>query len=157
MFLTAEARHRRRWRSWSSGSARRAAAAAVAAGLVALAGLAVLHADAPRLFDEPARPRAAAVVLVSAACGLAALALLRRAAPRLVQALAVLAVAAVVAGWGVAQYPYLLGTHLTHRRGRAPAPRCVSLAVVAAAALAARRPVAGLLFVLQQRGSLQEH
>jgi cytochrome d ubiquinol oxidase subunit II len=69
--------------------------------------------------------------------------------------LAVAAAATIVAGWGVAQYPYLLGTHLSIGAAAAPQPTLVSLTVVAAAALVLVLPSIGLLFVLQQRGRLE--
>jgi cytochrome d ubiquinol oxidase subunit II len=153
VFLTAEARRReepgleRRFRV-------RAQVTALVTGAVALAGIAVLRADAPRLFDG-LLSRALVLVVVSGLCGLGALVLIRRAAPRLVQGLAVTAVGAVVAGWGVAQYPYLLGTHLSIATAAAPAPTLFALTVVAAAALVLVVPSMALLFVLQQRGRLE--
>jgi cytochrome d ubiquinol oxidase subunit II len=69
--------------------------------------------------------------------------------------LAVAAAGTIIAGWGVAQYPYLLGTHLTIGAAAAPAPTLVALTVVAAAALVLVVPSIGLLFVLQQRGRLE--
>jgi cytochrome bd ubiquinol oxidase subunit II len=122
-------------------------------GVLALAGIAILHADAPRLFDR-LTSRGLPLVLASAACGLASLVLLRRAAPRLVQALAVSAAGTVVLGWGVAQYPYLLGTHLPISEAAAPQPTLLTLTLVAALALLAVLPSIALLFVLQQRGRL---
>jgi cytochrome d ubiquinol oxidase subunit II len=153
VFLTAEARRRdepglERWFRV------RAQGTALVTGAVALAGIAVLRADAPRLFDG-LLSRALVLVVVSGLCGLGALVLIRRAAPRLVQGLAVTAVGAVVAGWGVAQYPYLLGTHLSIATAAAPAPTLVALTVVAAAALVLVVPSMALLFVLQQRGRLE--
>jgi cytochrome d ubiquinol oxidase subunit II len=152
VFLTAEARRRdepelERW------FRRRAQVTAVVTGAVALAGIAILRADAPRLFSG-LLSRGLVFVVLSGVCGLGALALVNRAAPRLTQGLAVAAVAAVVVGWGVAQYPYLLGTHLTIAAAAAPAPTLVALTVVAAAALLLVVPSMALLFVLQQRGRL---
>ena len=77
-----------------------------------IAGLFVLRADAPLLFDG-LTGRAAPVVALSVVAGLAALWLLatRRYAPaRLASALAV---AAILAGWAVAQYPYVLVPEVT--------------------------------------------
>jgi cytochrome bd ubiquinol oxidase subunit II len=153
VFLTAEARRRdepdlERWFRL------RAQVTAVVTGVVALAGIAILRADAPRLFSG-LLSRGLVLVVLSGLCGLGALALVRRAAPRVVQALAVTAVGAVVAGWGVAQYPYLLGTHLSIAQAAAPAPTLVALTVVAAAALVLVVPSMALLFVLQQRGRLE--
>jgi cytochrome d ubiquinol oxidase subunit II len=87
--------------------------------------------------------------------GGAALVLLRRAAPRLLRVLAVVAVAAVVIGWGVAQYPYLLGTHLSLGAAAAPRPTLLSLAVVFGGAVVLCLPSLALLYVLQQRGELE--
>jgi cytochrome bd ubiquinol oxidase subunit II len=153
VFLTAEARRRdepdlERWFRL------RAQVTAVVTGVVALAGIAILRADAPRLFSG-LLSRGLVLVVLSGLCGLGALTLVRRAAPRVVQALAVTAVGAVVAGWGVAQYPYLLGTHLSIAQAAAPAPTLVALTVVAAAALVLVVPSMALLFVLQQRGRLE--
>jgi cytochrome bd ubiquinol oxidase subunit II len=126
----------------------------VVTGAVALGGIAVLAVDAPRLFDN-LLGRALPLVLLSGACGLGALVFVRRLPPRLVQGLAVAAVASVVIGWGVAQYPYLLGTHVSIDEAAAPGPTLVALAVVAAAALVVVVPAMALLFVLAQRGRLE--
>jgi cytochrome d ubiquinol oxidase subunit II len=153
VFLTAEAR-RRGDGELERYFRRRAQVAAVATGAVALAGIAILRTDAPRLFDG-LLTRALVLVLLSAACGLAALALLNRAPARVLQALAVTAVASVVAGWGVAQYPYLLGTRLSISSAAAPTTTLWALTVVAAAALVLVVPSMALLYVLAQRGRLE--
>jgi len=152
VFLTAEARRHddTELETWFR---RRSLATAVATGVVALAGIFVLRADSPRLF-EALLTRGLPLVLLSGACGLTALLLLGRAAPRLVQALAVGAVAAVIAGWGVARYPNLLGTHTPISAAAAPEPTLWALTIVAAVALLLVVPSMGLLFVLAQRGRL---
>jgi cytochrome d ubiquinol oxidase subunit II len=151
--LTAEARRRddAELEAWFR---KRALISAGVAGVVALGGIAILSADAPRLFHE-LLTRALPLVIVSALSGLAALVLLRRAAPRLLQALAVLAAAALIAGWGAAQYPYLLGTHLSIGMAAAPTPTLWALTIVAAAALVFVVPSIALLFLLSQRGRLE--
>ena len=131
VFLTAEAR-RRDEPALEGWFRLRARVTAVVTGVVALAGIVVLRSDAPRLFAA-LLGRALGLVVLSGLCGLGALVLIRRAAPRVVQALAVAAVGAVVAGWGVAQYPYLLGTHLSIGEAAAPAPTLVGLTLVDAA------------------------
>jgi cytochrome d ubiquinol oxidase subunit II len=153
VFLVAEAR-RRDEQDLEVWFRRRALAASAVTGVVVLAGIGVLHADAPRLFSE-LTTRGLVLVVASGLCGLAALVLLPRAAPALLRVLAVAAVAAVVAGWGVAQYPYLLGDHLPIDQGAAPTPTLWVLLVVAAVAVAVVAPSIGLLFVLQQRGRLE--
>jgi cytochrome bd ubiquinol oxidase subunit II len=134
---------------------RRAVAAGAVAGAVALAGIVVLHEDARYVFDglvEEGLP----LVVVSAACGGGALVLLLRGAARAARPLAVLAVAAVVWGWGLAQYPYLLPTSLTVSDAAAPEDTLVALMVVFGAAVLVVVPALALLFSLQQRGILDE-
>ena len=91
---------------------RRALVTAVITGVVGLAGIAVLRADAPTLFDG-LTGRGLPAVLLSVVAGLAALALLlnrRYIAARLTSALAV---TAILVGWAAGQYPYLLLPSLT--------------------------------------------
>ena len=152
VFLVAEARNRDE-ADLEGYFRRRAISIAVVTGAVALAGIGILHADAPHLFSG-LLGWGLPCVLASAACGLAALVLLPRAAPAPLRVLAVGAVATVVLGWGVAQYPQLLGTHLTVQQAAAPLPTLVTLTVVAAAALVLVVPAIVLLFLLQQRRQL---
>jgi cytochrome bd ubiquinol oxidase subunit II len=155
VFLTAEAR-RRDLTDLETWYRHRSTAIALITGALALAGIAILHADAPRLFDG-LTTRGLPLVLASAACGITSLLLLPRARPRLLQALAVTAAGTIVAGWGVAQYPMLLGTHLPIADAAAPAPTLTALTIVATAALLIVVPAMALLFVLQQRGHLTGH
>ncbi|HEY0486132.1 MAG TPA: cytochrome d ubiquinol oxidase subunit II [Mycobacteriales bacterium] len=153
--LTVEARLRRQ-PALERYFRRRARLAAVVAGALSLAGLAVVRADAPRLGDR-LLGAALPLVLASAGLGLAALVLLRHAVPpRPAQVLAAAAVGALAAGWGVAQYPYLLGTHLTVRAAASPYPTLVAVAVVFGAAVLLCVPSLALLYVLEQRGELEE-
>jgi cytochrome d ubiquinol oxidase subunit II len=85
----------------------RALAAGVVTGLVAAAGLVVVHSGAPRLWAGLSG-QALPLVAVSGAAGLASLALLAVRRYLLVRVTAALAVAAVLWGWGAAQYPHLL-------------------------------------------------
>ena len=101
---------------------RRAVVAAVVAGVAALVGIFVLRADARYLFDG-LTTRALPLVILSGLCGVASLVLLVRRAERGARLLAIGAVASVVIGWGVAQWPYILPTSLkvpTPPRPRAP-------------------------------------
>jgi cytochrome d ubiquinol oxidase subunit II len=132
----------------------RAQATSLVTGAVVLAGIIILRADSPRLFRE-LLGRGLPLVLAAAVAGLAALFLLPKAPPRLLQLLAVAAVTAVIAGWGVAQYPYLLGTHLQISQGAAPDATLLALTVVAGVALVFVVPAFALLLYLQQRGHLR--
>jgi cytochrome d ubiquinol oxidase subunit II len=60
----------------------------------------------------------------------------------------------VLAGWGAAQYPYLLGTHLDLHQAASPPSTMTFLAVVALAALLLVGPSLAWLFVLTHRGRL---
>jgi cytochrome d ubiquinol oxidase subunit II len=153
VFLTAEARARQAddLEAWFRT---RAFFAAGVAGALALAGIFVLRSDARRLFDHLLRAGLPFVAL-SAVSGLAALVLLRRIEPRVLRVLAVAAVSSVVAGWGAAQYPYMLGTHLSVADAAAVRPTLVAVLVIFAAAAALCGPSLALLYVLQQRGELE--
>ena len=69
--------------------------------------------------------------------------------------LAGLAVAALVVGWGTAQYPVLLGTHASLDEAAAPEPSLVALTVVFVIAGLLVVPSLALLYVLAQRGHLE--
>jgi cytochrome d ubiquinol oxidase subunit II len=135
---------------------RRAWAAAWVAGAASVAGLAVMHADAHRMFTRLLGPALPAVI-VSVCAGAAALVLIRRAAPSVVRVFAAAAVGALVIGWGVAQYPYLLGTNSAIDAVAAPRASLIALAVIVVVAILLVVPSFVLLYVLQQRARLQEH
>jgi cytochrome bd ubiquinol oxidase subunit II len=134
---------------------RRAVAAAAGVGVIGLVGIFVLAADASYLFDG-LTSRALPLVILSALCGLGALVLLVRNAPRGARLLAVIAVASVVVGWGVAQWPYLLPESLTFSAAAAPAGTLAAVLVVVLLAGAIVVPGFVLLFVLHQKGLLPE-
>ncbi|MGW1878974.1 cytochrome d ubiquinol oxidase subunit II [Streptomyces sp. NPDC001975] len=152
VFLTGQAR-RRAQSSLETAFRTRAIGAGVVAGLVALAGVFILRTDAPRLFHQLSRV-GAPLLVVSAVCGLAALLLLRRGSSPVVRTLAAIAIAAVVAGWGVAQYPYLLGTHLTIHQAASPSATLWQLFAVSCVAAVLVAPSLLLLYILQLRRKL---
>jgi cytochrome d ubiquinol oxidase subunit II len=106
VFLTAEAQ-RAGDADLTEGFRRRALATGIVTGAVALAGVAPLQQDAPTLFDG-LTGRALPVVLASAAAGTATLVALWRHRVALARVTAAAAVASVVVGWGVAQWPWML-------------------------------------------------
>src|SRR4051812_21675553 len=134
---------------------RRAIASGLVAGVVALVGIAVLHADAPYLFGE-LTSRALPLVLLSAVCGAGSLLLLVRDAARGARVLAVVAVAAVVIGWGLAQWPYLLPTSLTVSAAASPSGTLTAVLVATGLVAVLVLPGLVLLYVLAQRGLLPE-
>jgi cytochrome bd ubiquinol oxidase subunit II len=135
---------------------RRAIAAGILAGVMAFAGIFVLQDDASRLFHHLTGV-ALPLVVVSGLSGLAALTVLHRGLARAGRYLAAAAVAAVVGGWGVAQYPFVLGTHLTLGAGAAPDSTLKAVAVVFLAAAVTCIPSLVYLYVLEQRGQLDSH
>ncbi|MFJ5111449.1 cytochrome d ubiquinol oxidase subunit II [Streptomyces sp. NPDC088551] len=152
VFLTAAARQTGSpaLEAWFS---RRALLAGAATGLVGLAGIFVLQADSPRLFHELSH-RGLPLLIISALSGLATLFLLKTGRTGVLRMSAALAVAAVVCGWGVAQYPYLLGTHLSISAAASPTPTLWVLVGVAGAAVLLIVPSLAFLYVLHNRGRL---
>jgi cytochrome bd ubiquinol oxidase subunit II len=136
--------------------ARRAAVAGTVSGALSLATLLEIHGSNPALFHGLTH-RALPLVIVSAACGLAVLASLVTGRSQALRPLSVLGVAAVVWGWGVAQYPVLLpGTGLTLTSGSAPRSVLVTVIVVFVAAALLVAPSFVLLFSLHGRQLLEE-
>jgi len=134
---------------------RRAIAAAVVAGIGAVVGIFVLHADAPYVFHG-LTSRALPLVIVSAICGGGSLVLLARDATRYARTLSVLAVAGIVAGWGVAQWPYILPTSLKVADAAAPSGTLATLVVATVLLLVIVVPGFTLLYTLDQRSLLPE-
>jgi cytochrome d ubiquinol oxidase subunit II len=97
----------------------RAMVTAVLVGVVALAGIWILRADAPLLFDGLTH-RGLPLVLLSALAGLGSAVLLLRRRYTLARLSAGLAVTAVVWGWAAGQYPYVLPPQLTIAAAAAP-------------------------------------
>ena len=91
---------------------RRAIGVGVATGAFALFGILPLRNDAETLWDG-LTGRASPLVVASAIAGAATLLLLRSGRFGLARVAAVVAVATIVAGWGVAQYPWMLVDHTT--------------------------------------------
>src|SRR5262249_25419732 len=92
---------------------------------------------------------------LSALCGVGALVLLLREAHRGARLLAMGAVAALIVGWGVAQWPYLLPTSLKVVDAAAPDPTLVSILVVFVVAAVVILPSLGLLYYLDQRSLVE--
>lgn len=142
--------------------ARRALAAAAVAGVAAAFGLVELHAEARYVFDR-LTSEGLPLVIVSALCGIGVLALLvstlRRPAAVsswLLRPLAGGAVIAVIWGWGVAQFPYLLPTSLKITEAAAPSDTLAAVIIVFILAAILVLPALGLLYWLSQKELLGE-
>ena len=159
VYLVGEAERRADQPMWTYFT-RRAQAAALIAGALSLAALAALHTANPPLYAR-LTGRALPLVIAAGTCGLAVLALLA-AGPRgrlrpgrwagLIRVIAALGVAAVVWGWGVAQYPVLLpGTTVTLSNAGAPDSTLVAIVVLSIIATLLIGPPFALLYTLQGR------
>lgn len=133
----------------------RALATAVVTGAVALVGIAVLAADAPVLFDELVG-RALPLVVVSAAGGMASIALVWTRRFEVARYAAVVAVAAIVWGWAVAQYPYLLVDELRIADGAGSETTMVAVLWSLGVGALLFGPALVALLVMAKRGRLGE-
>ena len=124
------------------------------AGAVAIAGVFVLRDDARYVYDR-LTDQGLPLVILSAACGLGALVLIARGARRGARELAVGAVVAVIWGWGVAQFPYLLPERLTISEGAAPDATLTAVLIVFGAAVVLVLPALAFLYTLTQRSMLE--
>jgi cytochrome d ubiquinol oxidase subunit II len=130
---------------------RRAQAAALVTGAISLATLAELHSSNPALFSR-LTGRALPLVIIAGLCGLAVLALLTARRLNGVRVIAALGVAAVIWGWGIAQYPVLLpGTTVTLTSAGAPHATFVAVIVLFIVGVLLVAPSFVLLFSLQGR------
>ncbi len=142
--------------------ARRALAAATVAGVAAAFGLIELHAEARYIFDR-LTDQGLPLVILSALCGIGVLVILLSAvgrrgmrSPGLLRPLAGGAVIAVIWGWGVAQFPYLLPTSLKITEAAAPPDTLAAVIIVFIVAAILVLPALGLLYWLSQKELLGE-
>jgi cytochrome d ubiquinol oxidase subunit II len=124
---------------------RRALGAGVVAGVLAGIGLLVVRADSPTLWHGMLQDGWPFVVL-SAVAGVVALAATARGRERIARSSAAVAVASVVVGWGVSQWPYLIVPDLTAAEAAAPKSSLGPIAIGLAAGAALVLPSLLLLF-----------
>jgi cytochrome d ubiquinol oxidase subunit II len=96
------------------------------------------------------------LVILSAVCGVASLVLLVRRAERGARILAIGAVASLVVGWGVAQWPYILPTSLKVSEAAAPSGTLTALLVATGGFALIVLPGFILLYALDQKSLLPE-
>lgn len=136
---------------------RRALGAGLVAGVLAGVTIGVLRTSAKPVFHELAAGRGLPLVVISVLAGVTVLVMLifdRAGRTRLVRPAAVLAVAAVVFGWAVAQYPYLLPPRLTIAAAAAPGATEATELVVVGLIIVLVVPSFVLLFRLASSGRL---
>ncbi len=121
-------------------------------GLVVFAALVPITRDAPTL-SAGLTGRAAPLIVLSAVAGSATLLLLLRRHYRVARFTAVTAVAAVVLGWGVGQYPWLLVGQVTITDAAGAPATLRALLVVVAVAVLIVVPALTYLFRLTQSES----
>jgi cytochrome d ubiquinol oxidase subunit II len=130
----------------------RATAAGVLTGALAGGTFAELSSSAPYVYARLTGV-ALPLVAISIAAGIAVLVMLwlRWYHPLFLRVTAAIAVATVVFGWGLAQYPYLVPISLPLAAGSAPTAALVAEFVVAGLAVLLVVPAFALLYFLQQR------
>jgi cytochrome d ubiquinol oxidase subunit II len=127
----------------------------VVSGALAVVGLIVVRSDARALFDDLTSGAGLVAVLVSALAGVVTLALVWAARYEPARGSAALAVAAIVAGWGLAQRPDIL-PGLTVHAAAAGHSTIVALLISIAAGLVILVPSLVLLFGMVLRGRFDE-
>ena len=131
---------------------RRTLAVGAVTGVVAFGALVPIAYDAPTLTDG-LTGRAAPLVTLSMIGGVLTLLLLWRRRPGLARFSAVVAVTAVLLGWGVGQYPWLLVDEVTISAAAGAPATLRALLVVAALAGVIVLPALAYLFKLTQSES----
>jgi cytochrome d ubiquinol oxidase subunit II len=134
---------------------RRALGAGIVAGLVAVAGLGVVAADADRMFQRLTTGPGLAGLVISLVAGVATLALVWRRQYELSRYGAALAVAAMIAGWALAQSPLFL-PGLTIEAAAAPRTTLIAVTVAVLGGAVILFPSLALLFRLVLSGRLAE-
>jgi cytochrome d ubiquinol oxidase subunit II len=126
---------------------RRALASGAITGAVALVAVVALELDADTLAHR-LQGRGAPLVVLSALAGVLALVQLRRRQYQRARVAAVVAVAAIVIGWGVGQYPDVLVDHATIEQVAGARPTLIGLIVVFVVAGVTAVPALVWLYVL---------
>jgi cytochrome d ubiquinol oxidase subunit II len=134
---------------------RRALGAGIVAGLIAVAGLGVIAGDADRIFHRLTAGAGLAGLVISLVAGVATLALVWRRQYELSRYSAAAAVAALVAGWGLAQSPVFL-PGLTIEAAAAPRATLIAVIVAVLGGAVILFPSLAFLFRLVLSGRLAE-
>lgn len=133
---------------------RRSLVTGVAVGAIALFGVWAIETDATVLASG-LHGRALPLVLLSAACGLGAMWLLWKDRPAAARVPAAGAVVAIVLGWGVGQYPWILVEEVTIDQGAGPEATLWAVLVAFVGAVVIVIPALVWMLVLTGRGRLE--
>ena len=131
----------------------RALGSGVVAGAIALGGLVVLHSDAHALYSDLVSGDGLVALIASILAGLGTLVLVWRRSYEPARYSASLAVAAIIAGWALAQNPIFL-PGLTIKQAAAPHDTLVVVVVAVIVGAAILFPSLALLFRLVLGGQL---
>ena len=134
----------------------RALAMGVVAGALALGGLAIVHDDARMIWNGLSSGAGLGTVIVSGAAGVSTMFLVLRSRYELARVTAALAVAAIIAGWALAQRPDILPA-LTIEDAAASHGTLVALIVGIGLGAIVLVPSLALLFGLFLRGRFDPH
>jgi cytochrome bd ubiquinol oxidase subunit II len=132
----------------------RAALSGLVTGVLAAVNLALLHGSAPYVFRRLTGV-ALPLVIISVLAGAAAVTLIMLRRQWLLRIFGALSVAAVLAAWGLAQYPWLFPTRLGLAAAAAPASSLLAEIVVIGMAAVLVVPAFACLYWLQQHGRLE--
>jgi len=132
----------------------RAIISGAATGVLAAVDLALLHGSAPYVFGRLTGV-ALPLVIISALAGAAAVTLILLRRQWLLRICGALSVAAVLAAWGLAQYPYLFPTSLSVASAAAPSTSLIAEIAVIGLAAVLVVPSFAFLYWLQQHGRLE--
>ncbi|HWU20945.1 MAG TPA: cytochrome d ubiquinol oxidase subunit II [Nocardioides sp.] len=154
-FLTADA-ERNHHATLAEGLRVQTLVVGILTGAVVFAALVPIEHDAPRL-SHGLEGRAAPLVVLSALAGLTTLVLLWRRRYPVARLTAVTAVAAVVSGWGMGQYPWLLVDQLTLQQAAGARATLEGLVVAVVLAALLVGPALFYLFRLTQSEEWSEH
>ncbi|MGH2937075.1 MAG: cytochrome d ubiquinol oxidase subunit II [Solirubrobacterales bacterium] len=136
---------------------KRALAAGVVAGIFAVVGLIALHSEGHYVYDRLVH-EGLPLIILSVVCGVGMLAVLLLGGRLLLRPLAAGAVIAVIWGWFVAQFPYLLPTSLKISEAAAPDATLGAIFIAFAIACVVVLPALIVLFILAQSDMLEhEH
>jgi cytochrome bd ubiquinol oxidase subunit II len=133
---------------------KRALAAGAVAGIFAAVGLIAMHSEAHYVYNRLVH-EGLPLVILSAVSGIALLGVLLSGGRLLLRPLAALAVIAVIWGWFVAQFPYLLPTTMKISEAAAPDASLSAIFVVFGIAVVLVLPALFLLYFLAQSDMLE--